>query len=123
MRLRDLHPRIDPVLEATTSHPVMMKPTGDWWLSFHCPRCDAPHSVSILVGESIRDSAKRRWKADPMPVMVEDQWNKFSVPDAAEWFDKVTILPSINNTGVGHGPKHPTCSFHGNIAAGQIIPG
>lgn len=122
MRLRDLNPRIDPVLEATTQYPVMMKPTGDWWLSFYCPHCGKPYSVSILVGDSVRDSVKRRWKADPMPELVEDQYNKFSVPDAEAWFDKVTITPSINFTGVGHGPKKPTCSFHGNITTGLVGP-
>ena len=110
------------MLEATAHHPVMMVQTGDLWLSFYCPHCGKPNSVSILIGDSVRDSAKRRWKADPMPNFVEDAYNKFSMTDAADWFDKVTIIPSINCTGVGHGPKHPTCTFHGNITTGFVGP-
>lgn len=111
MRLRDLNPTIEPVLKVNgTRHPVMMVPTGDWWLSFYCPHCGKPYSVSILVGDSVRDEVKRRWKVDPLPDGLPD------------WFDRVTVTPSINFTGVGHGPKKPTCTFHGNITAGLIGP-
>lgn len=125
MRLRELSPIIEPVLVATTQHPVMMVPTGDWRLSFFCPTCGKPFSCSIFVGDSVRERTAdvvRRWKVDPMPELVEDTFNKFSVPNTDDWFDRVTIMPSINYT-CGHGPKKPTCQFHGNITSGYIVAG
>lgn len=110
MRLRDLNPVVEPILTVNgTQHPVMMVPTGDWRLSFWCPTCGKPHSVSIMIGESPCE-APRRWSASPMP-------------DAPDFLDRVTITPSINYTGCGHGPKKPTCSFHGNITDGAIVAG
>lgn len=110
MRLRDLNPEVEPILKVNgTQHPVMMIPTGDWKLSFWCPTCGRPNSVSIVIGESRRETP-RRWMATPMP-------------GAPDWFDHATITPSINYTGCGHGPKKPTCSFHGAIVGGAIIAG
>ena len=125
MRLRDLSPTIEPVLSATTQHPVMMVPTGDWHLSFWCPKCGKPFPCSIFLGDSVREASKdipRRWKATPMPELFEDAWHQFSVPNADSWFDRVTIMPSINYAVCGHGPKKPTCAFHGNITDGYITP-
>lgn len=122
MRLKDLSPIIEPVLVATTQHPVMMVPSGDWRLSFVCPCCGRPSWCSIFVGEDRRESP-RRWKADPLPGLVEDAYNKFTVPDADAWFDRVTLTPSIGYE-CGHGPKKPTCAFHGNITNGEVsFPG
>ena len=119
MRLRDLSPTIEPVLTATTQHPVMMVPTGDWRLSFWCPMCGKPRSCSIFLGDSRRDSP-RRWKADPLPELAENEWHQFSVSNADTWFDRVTITPSINYAICGHGPKKPTCGWHGNITNGLV---
>lgn len=122
MRLKDLNPTIELVLVATTGHPVMMAHCGDWRLSFWCPCCGKPFSCSIFVGEDRRESP-RRWKAEPLPVLVEDAYNKFTVQAADAWFDKVTITPSIGYE-CGHGPKKPTCTFHGNITNGEVsFPG
>lgn len=109
MRLKDLSPAIEPVLVVNgTQHPVMMVPSGDWRLSFWCPLCGKPFSCSIFVGEDRRESP-RRWKADPLP-------------GADNWFDVVTITPSIGYNS--HGPKKPTCCFHGNIINGEVsFPG
>jgi len=109
MRLRDLSPTIEEIKVATTQHPVMMVPTGDWTLSFWCPACGRPASISIHIGDSVREEP-RRWKAEPLPTGSPD------------WFDQVTITPSINYAVCGHGPKKPTCSFHGSISRGEIIP-
>ena len=110
MRLKDLNPEVEPILKVNgTQHPVMMVPTGDWRLSFWCPTCGKPHSVSIMIGESLRETPIR-WAASPMP-------------EAPDFLDRVTITPSINYTGCGHGPKKPICSFHGNITDGAIVAG
>lgn len=107
MRLADLSPEVEEIKKATTQHPVMMVPTGDWKLSFWCPSCGKPFSCSIVIGVD-RQELPRRWKADPMP----------GTPD---WLDRATITPSINYTGSGHGPKKPTCTFHGSITNGFIV--
>lgn len=120
MRLRELNPTIEPVKVATTQHPVIMVPTGDWRLSFWCPTCGKPYSVSILIGES-RQEAPRRWQADPMPELFTAHFGICYAQDPDQWFDRVTITPSINNVGARHGRKHPTCGFHGNISNGNIL--
>lgn len=107
MRFRDLSPEVEECKVATTQHPVMMVGTGDWRLSFFCPSCGRPHSVSIFIGESRRETP-RRWQASPMP------------DGSADWFDRVTITPSINYTACGHGPRKSTCRFHGNISNGEV---
>lgn len=107
MRLRDFNPTIVPVKVATTQHPVMMVPTGDWWLSFRCP-CGRKHSVSISVGLEKRDDP-RRWKVDPIPVDPVDP----------NWFDVVTVTPSINNTTTSTPGRE--CTFHASIVEGAFV--
>jgi hypothetical protein len=109
MRLADLSPNVRQIMKATTQHPVMMAPTEDWELSFWCPRCGKPFACSILLGESVREEEPRRWQATPMP-------------GATDWFERVTITPSINYTVAAHGPKKPACAFHGSIVDGFIVP-
>lgn len=81
-------------------------PTGNYDLRFTCPACGAPHVITIKIGPSICENP-RRWRADPMP-------------GGADWPERVTITPSIDNTKSGHGRKHPSCSFHGNIVLGVV---
>lgn len=77
-------------------------------LVFVCPRCGPPHRVTIYVGPTM-DFETRTWQATPLP-------------DAPDWPERVTIVPSINYTVAGHGPKHPHCTFHGSIINGEVLP-
>lgn len=81
-------------------------PTGNYTLSFTCPACGPPYRISITIGAT-EDVKTLRWKSVPLP-------------DATDWPSRVTLMPSINNVGAGHGRRHPTCTFHGTITNGKI---
>lgn len=102
-RLRDL---ITECRAVYCDDPVF--PLDTWRLSFTCPKCGPPFIVTVHIGPS-RLETPRRW-----------QWNH--VPETEGFTDRLTLLPSINNVGVGHGPRHPSCSFHANIVNGNIVP-
>ena len=70
MRLADLNPEVEQIKVATTQHPVMMVPTGDWKLSFWCPACGKPFSISIVIGENRRESP-RALESRPIDVSTE----------------------------------------------------
>lgn len=91
------------------------EPTDMFDLDFVCPTCGSPYIIGVRVGPEVRDTPEGRcWKASPLPggsaIGVE----------APDWPSRVTITPSIDFTHAGHGRRHPTCSFHGSIANGQV---
>ncbi len=78
-------------------------------LTFTCPACGPPFRVSIKLGLGLQDEKTHRWQANILP-------------DGASWPDRLTLIPSIDNTrSGGHGRKHPTCLFHGSIVKGEIV--
>lgn len=88
-----------------------------YWLNFICPSCGPPFAVHVEFGPEKLD-APRTWQAAPLPpanVAIEIAHG--------DWLERLTLTPSINHTGSGHGPRHPTCGFHGHITDGQIIGG
>lgn len=81
-------------------------PTERFDLSFNCPVCGPPYRIIINI--------EREAKASPIT------WQAVPLPDGPDWPERVTIIPSIDNTAAGHGKKHPTCGFHGTITNGEV---
>lgn len=107
MRLADLDPQWWKVYRDHETTPDRGGvPTGEVDLAFNCPSCGAPYRIFIRLGMTRQDSP-RRW------AMNKDH-------TVSGWIDQLTVTPSINNTLAGHGPRHPTCGFHGSIVNGEI---
>lgn len=107
MKLMDLNPQWSMVYRDFTPETGGI-PTDDYNMSFRCPTCGPPGIVHVKIGPRHPDAADHRWQATPMP------------PDGPDWPSRLTLVPSINNIGVGHGPRHPGCSFHGTISCGEV---
>ena len=85
--------------------------TDEFDLTFRCPSCGPPAVIAIRVGPNMKDAPPHRvWQAmPPFPGHVD------------EWAKVLTLAPSIDHTGAGHGKRRPVCSFHGHISNGKVI--